>query len=74
LWETYLTEQHAHALSFRAQWAGLALAGHAAKDMAVSIRSPKTKAEGQNACKMAGWSWLAGSVFRRAICAALLRP
>jgi hypothetical protein len=58
---------------FGAQWAGLALAGNAAKDMAVSVRSPKTKFEAQSACKLAGWSWLAGSAFRRVRCAALLR-
>ncbi len=69
----YLTARGPRVCLFGAQWAGLALAGNAAKDMAVSIRSPKTKDEAQSACKMAGWSWLAGSAFRRVRCAALLR-
>lgn len=43
------------------QCAGVALAGHAAKDLTIAARSPKTTAESRNACQMAGWTWLAGS-------------
>ena len=43
------------------QVAGVSLAGHAAKDLSVSARSPKTTAESRGACQMAGWTWLAGS-------------
>ena len=44
------------------QAAGIAMAGHAAKDISVAARSPKTTAESRGACQMAGWTWLAGSV------------
>jgi hypothetical protein len=62
----YITARHAlcDASCFAAQWAGLALAGHAAKDMAVSVRSTKTKSEARDACKIAGLSWLASSGYR----------
>lgn len=44
------------------QVAGMALAGHAAKDIAVSVRAASTRADKRDALKLSGWQWAAGSV------------
>lgn len=50
------------ALEGAYQIAGVAMVSNAAKDMAWSVRAVSTKADKRDACKLAGWSWLAGSV------------
>jgi hypothetical protein len=61
--DALFTQSVAWSNSMDVPWqaAGVALAGHAAKDLTVAARSPKTTAESRGACQMAGWSWLAGS-------------
>lgn len=44
------------------QIAGVAMVSNAAKDMAWSVRAVSTKTDKRDACKLAGWSWLAGTV------------
>ena len=61
--DALFTQSVAWSNSMDVPWqaAGVALAGHAAKDLTVAARSPKTTAESRGACQMAGWTWLAGS-------------
>ena len=61
--DALFTQSVAWSSSMDVPWqaAGIAIAGHAAKDLAVAARSPKTTAESRGACQMAGWTWLAGS-------------
>ena len=61
--DALFTQSIAWSNSMDVPWqaAGVALGGHALKDLTVAARSPKTTAESRGACQTAGWTWLCGS-------------
>ena len=61
--DALFTQSIAWSTSMDVPWqaAGVALGGHALKDLTVAARSPKTTAESRGACQTAGWTWLCGS-------------